>query len=264
MMKNSDRFLRWALLSSLLAACGSVSPSGTGTAGAGGTGQAGASGGTTGGAGVTGSGGAAGSAGATGAAGATGSAGATGAAGATGSGGATGRVPAKHRASAVACSTDRPAGACPAANGSGAPSPTLTCTKDGDCTAGANGRCLPLGRVVGCSCSYDTCTTDADCAQMGGPCVCRPDAQGVVAPTTSAANMCLAGNCRVDADCGAGGYCSPTLGSCGNYGGVTGYYCHTTKDTCVDDSDCAAKSAGDCRYNPAISGWDCESTECAG
>ncbi|HSZ82865.1 MAG TPA: hypothetical protein VLA14_11315 [Polyangia bacterium] len=248
------RILGLALLSSLLVACGSVTPSGMGTAGADGGGQAGA-----------GSAGAPGSAGGTagGAGGTAGGAG-VGSAGATGSGGMSGRVPAKHRASAAACSTDRPAGVCAVAVAAGTSAPTPACTKDSDCTAGSNGRCLELGRVAACSCSYDMCTTDADCAQTGGPCACRPDAQGVVAPTTTSSNTCLAGDCRVDADCGAGGYCSPSLGSCGNYSGVTGYYCHTATDACVDDADCAAQGAGDCRYNPTKKAWDCETTQCAG
>jgi hypothetical protein len=251
-MSNDDgRILCLALVSSVLVACGSVTPLGTGTAGADGGGQAGAMG----------SAGAAGGAGASG--GATGSAGA-GSAGATGSAGMSGRVPAKHRPSAVACSTDRPAGACMAPVAAGASAPTPGCTKDSDCTAGSNGRCLALGRVAACSCSYDLCTTDADCAQTGGPCACRPDAQGIVAPTTTASNICLAGDCRVDADCGAEGYCSPSLGSCGAYSGVTGYYCHTPTDACVDDADCTAQGGGDCRFNPTKKAWDCEITQCVG
>jgi hypothetical protein len=77
-------------------------------------------------------------------------------------------------------------------------------------------------------------------------------------------NICKAGNCRVDASCGAGGYCSPSLGSCGNYGGVVGYYCHTPKDKCVDDADCAAQGGGDCRYDQASGAWACATTQCVG
>jgi hypothetical protein len=176
----------------------------------------------------------------------------------------SGRVPVKHRPSAVACSTDRPAGVCAVAMAAGASAPTPACTKDSDCTAGSNGRCLELGHVAVCSCSYDMCTTDADCTQTGGPCACRPDAQSIVAPTSTASNTCLAGDCRVDADCGAGGYCSPSLGSCGNYLGVTGYYCHTSADACIDDADCTAHGGGDCRYNDTKKAWDCETSQCAG
>jgi len=175
----------------------------------------------------------------------------------------SGRVPQKHRAVAVACPTDRPAGLC---TGTNVPDAGFGCAKDEDCAAGTNGRCSSGGRLAGCQCSYDTCATDADCAQMGGPCECRSSAQGIVAPpTTTSMNVCKAGNCRVDHDCGAGGYCSPSLGSCGNYAGVVGYYCHTAKDTCVDDADCQVRGGvGDCRYDPASNAWACATSQCAG
>jgi hypothetical protein len=99
---------------------------------------------------------------------------------------------------------------------------------------------------------------------MGGPCSCRPATQagqGIVAPMSTSNNYCLMGNCRVDADCGAGGYCSPTFGSCGSFFGVVGYYCHTPKDKCVDDSDC---KAADCRYDPVGGSWACGTSFCAG
>jgi hypothetical protein len=41
----------------------------------------------------------------------------------------------------------------------------------------------------------------------------------------------------VDSDC-ASGYCSPSVGSLGTFYGIQGYYCHTPKDTCSNDSDC--------------------------
>jgi hypothetical protein len=172
----------------------------------------------------------------------------------------SGRVPQRHRAAAVACSTARPAGTCQTSTN--VPDAGSSCRKDADCAAGANGRCSNGGRLPTCQCSYDTCTTDADCAQAGGPCQCRPDTAAIIAPMSTATNVCLGGDCRVDKDCGAGGYCSPTLGSCGNYGGVVGYYCHTAKDTCTDDADCVA---GDCRYDATTTkAWACASTQCAG
>jgi hypothetical protein len=141
------------------------------------------------------------------------------------------------------------------------------CTSDRDCTAGMNGRCFSGGRIAICQCSYDTCTTDADCTKVGGPCECRPDTQpgqGIVAPMPSPANVCKAGNCQTDASCGPGGYCSPSLGTCGNFGGVVGYYCHTPKDKCVDDTDCAAQGGGDCRYDTTTGAWACATSQCAG
>lgn len=97
--------------------------------------------------------------------------------------------------------------------------------------------------------------------------------------------MCLTGgNCRVDSDCGEGeaGYCSPSQvnnfcfcpstalcadsgGSCyaGNQqvscscGDSCGhsYFCHTKRDSCVDDSDCA--SGQTCNYDTVNGIWDC-------
>jgi hypothetical protein len=108
--------------------------------------------------------------------------------------------------------------------------------------------------VFTCSCTYDACVSDGDC-KLGGPCVCRSNLAG--------ANTCLAGNCRVDADCGAGGSCSPTYDfGCGHYIGIVGYFCHTPRDSCLDDSDCAPP--GECRHNPATGAWVCASSQCVG
>jgi hypothetical protein len=51
-------------------------------------------------------------------------------------------------------------------------------------------------------------------------------------------SVCLPANCRVDADCGPGGYCSAELGGCGTHVGYVGYYCHTPQDECQTDADC--------------------------
>lgn len=78
---------------------------------------------------------------------------------------------------------------------------------------------------------------------------------------------CLAGNCRTDSDCANGGYCSPTLGQCGNYTGVIGYYCHTPSDECTDDSDCTGNPTsgpGYCMYSPEVAHWLCSYSHCVG
>ena len=176
--------------------------------------------------------------------------------GGNGSGGAggSGPVPVHHRPTAVACAMDRPAGVCTLpAMGIGA------CTADSECAAGQNGRCLQQGRVAACSCSYDTCFADTDCA-AGAVCSCG----GPPGLTGRSANVCLKSSCRVDADCG-GRYCSPTVDfGCGAFIGVVGYYCHTAKDTCLDDADCASQGGGDCRYNPTTADWTCVKSICAG
>jgi hypothetical protein len=163
--------------------------------------------------------------------------------------GVVGRIPANHR----------PGGAtCPRARGPGALTPgcnydsgALACRTDGDCTAGdagSTGRCLPApGVACAPACSYDACFSDTDCS--GKPCACR--ASG----SDSAANVCLTGNCAVDADCGPGGYCSPSglPDACG-----LGYYCHTPGDGCVDNADCPSSEG--CSFDPHQLAWACSVT----
>jgi hypothetical protein len=169
----------------------------------------------------------------------------------------SGRVPRQHRATRAACPADRPSSTC---MGGGAPA---ACATDGDCTMGRNGRCVGNPHD-GCRCNYDQCSDDSACT-TGGPCACRLSTRGA-----SGANVCLAGNCQVDADCGAGGYCSPTFGSCGDYSGVVGYRCHTPQDECVDDEDCAGADAGFlgqrpyCMYASEVGHWRCSNSACAG
>jgi hypothetical protein len=70
--------------------------------------------------------------------------------------------------------------------------------------------------------------------------------------------MCVAGNCRVDADCGSNGYCSPSpsKNGCGGIP-VGGYYCHTRDDECVDDSDCVSTGISGCAYSTTSNRWTC-------
>lgn len=164
-----------------------------------------------------------------------------------------GRVPKQHRPMAVTCPMDRPPGSM---TGTG----TSACKTDGDCTDGSkgkNGRCTPSR--IGSICTYDTCFADGECG--GKVCQCRAPATAASADT----NHCLGeGDCRTDADCG-GGYCSPSFGSCGSYSGTIAYYCHTAKDECIDDADCAGTMMpGYCAYNKPTGSWQCSSSVCAG
>jgi hypothetical protein len=170
----------------------------------------------------------------------------------------TGRVPLRHRATATACTAPRPASTCDPGG-----VPMSECANDSQCAAGTNGRCVGNPHD-GCRCNYDACVNDADCA-MGGACECRLAGRGA-----AGANACIPGNCRVDADCGPRGFCSPTLGDCGDFGGLSGYYCHTPTDECVDDADCASQDAGFlgqtpyCAYSRQVGHWRCSSQACAG
>jgi hypothetical protein len=194
------------------------------------------------------------------------------------------RIPASHRPQGSVCPQQRGAGllslSAPCAPDAG---PQTQCWLDADCTAGTNGRCFGGGPMA-CmsSCSYDNCLSDSDCPSSV-PCDCRASA------SDTAANTCMTGsNCRVDADCGPGGYCSPSLvgvfcacvstafcnpdagGGCyeGNSDGTWtqvpcacgdscghGYFCHTPQDTCLNDSDCSNGST--CDFDLPSQTWIC-------
>jgi hypothetical protein len=130
----------------------------------------------------------------------------------------------------------------------------MSCSTDTDC----QGTSFPSCRAG--TCQFDACVTSDDCAS-GTTCGCSDMFNGNAAYHP---NQCLPSNCRVDADCGGGGYCSPTVSSsCGPFYGVTGFYCHTSADTCENDSDCPATSpAGYCAYDPSVGHWACGSGFC--
>ncbi len=87
---------------------------------------------------------------------------------------------------------------------------------DTTCTSGANGRCecfrVPTACGSGPICTYDDCASDADCG-AGWAFLCRetvlPAGLGAMASLTRR-TVCVAASCRVDSDCGVGGYCSPS------------------------------------------------------
>lgn len=195
------------------------------------------------------------------------------------------RAPVEHRAAGTVCPPQRAMGISdigPACSQGSELASLVHCTQDSDCTSGANGRCLQFpGPACNYGCSYDECSADSDCTG-NAPCVCRSSS------ADTAANTCESGsNCRVDADCGPGGFCSPSMlggllfcdsysfcpsdggGSCSETGpdGVTkavacecpgncgqGYFCHTPKDRCRDDGDCAM---GSCIFDLTSQSWMC-------
>ena len=158
-----------------------------------------------------------------------------------------GEVPLDHRPNDSQCQTPAPAGDCQLPQGIGA------CTTDSQCTAGTNGRCNESnGGALFCSCAYDACQHDTDCP-TNELCVCHGSAFA-----TGDGNTCMPGNCRVDSDCGANGYCSPDHGAGGGCGSVTGYYCHTTSDQCVNDSDCSGQGQDVCAWSDTAKRWECQ------
>jgi hypothetical protein len=158
-----------------------------------------------------------------------------------------GRVPLNHRPNDAQCLQPPSGGTCshPETDAS-----YFICAENSQCTKGTNGRCQD-GLAALCWCAYDTCTDDSACS-TGEVCACHgsPYADG-------AGNTCVPGNCRVDADCGPAGYCSPAHGT-GNCGDVTGYYCHTPSDTCIDDTDCSNNGETACTWSSASSNWTCQ------
>ena len=121
-----------------------------------------------------------------------------------------GRVPLNHHPAPTSCPLQRPpwtpTANCTSDAGGGFCS-LDGCFQDSDCTMGANGRCGSFGGPALLDCSYDECFQDSDC-DAGQPCLCRPSN---FSGPPSLPNVCATmGNCRVDSDCGPGGYCSPS------------------------------------------------------
>jgi hypothetical protein len=197
-------------------------------------------------------------------------------------------VPTFHRPAASACTEARASGSitycrpgevgnggdageagigCPWLGGNSGQGCSIECTGDPSCTAGANGRCgcsWSAGPyAVGTVCTYDRCASDNVCA--GTVCICRETALPGIQPDPARRTTCSAGgNCKVDSDCDDGGYCSPSPGfQCPNYWDYDGYYCHTGRDECINDSDCAPQGNAVCAYNPAVQHWACSTGYCA-
>lgn len=190
------------------------------------------------------------------------------------------RAPEKHRPAGMACPQQRAPSISVACMGNDAGFeadggycfPALSCATDSDCTKGTNGRCMyPGAGPAVLECSYDDCFQDSDC--KGTACECRASS------ASDAPNSCAGGNCATDSDCGENGYCSPSapgLGTCPNPAlcgdsGLPacspspcacgdscghGYFCHTTCDSCIDDSDCSADKT--CNYDTVAKAWICE------
>jgi hypothetical protein len=165
---------------------------------------------------------------------------------------AAGPAPDQHRANAAQCAAPAPPGNVSCSNDC-TNDPRFECGGDADCAGkGPSGRCVNGGGPAGSTCTFDTCTVDADCAS-GETCACHDSPY-----TYRSGNRCVQGNCRVDADCGRGGYCSPSPASdCGNGSLCLGYYCHTPKDLCLNDSDCADRGLSACVFSVAAGRWEC-------
>lgn len=154
---------------------------------------------------------------------------------------ASGGVPAEHRPTATACVRT------PVTPSDGGTVPS--CSSDSECASGEH--CTEH------QCGYDACLVDSDCA-TGDVCVCDSSGGGGL---RSRGNECVPASCRVDADCGAGHVCEPSRGYCGS---VTGFFCTSSKDTCVDPARDCACGGNACVYTPTVGHWVCSTTGCNG
>jgi hypothetical protein len=178
--------------------------------------------------------------------------------------------PSQHRAVSTVCSTAAVDAGLPTQgfdgglrgpvdlDGGGA----ILCSSSDSCPACANGlsdRCFAFGGGGNGGtnfCHCDECNGDQDCGPKDD-CVC----EGTPGQRAATGNVCVPANCHVDADCGAGGFCSPTWYSFNGLWTVAGYYCHTPFDLCLNDSDCAPAR---CSYSIQAAFWSCFTEAAAG
>jgi hypothetical protein len=153
-----------------------------------------------------------------------------------------GEVPSEHRPTAATC--PRSPVEVPVPDGG-----ATTCNTDPDCPT--------YEHCVEHVCGADACLTDTDCA-TGNVCVCTSDAGG---GNRIPGNVCVPASCSVDSDCGAGSLCVPSRGYCG---GVSGYYCSSSKDTCVDPAKDCSCGGNACVYAPMVGHFVCASNVCNG
>jgi hypothetical protein len=172
------------------------------------------------------------------------------------------RLPVGHRQFAVACGTS-PMPPQSQADGGDAGGPA--CATDADCTDSglpycANGRCASASSVGSSGGAGSYCFTDSDCPP-NWVCECNVAIwQGI--------NECVQGNCRVDSDCaavaGPGGMPSCSQGAGSGHSlcqGTGGYYCHTPRDECLDESDCTGCGVDTfCVFDATVAHFVC----CAG
>ena len=154
--------------------------------------------------------------------------------------------PVNHRPTAVVCPATNDGGMiCP----SGPP-------RDPD------GGCAPPLR----SCT-DDCLADTDC-RPGFVCSCASDTNAGIGGCP--VNTCIPASCETDADCGTGGFCSPSVSfEKGTFYGIQSYECHGCADCCVNDSDCGAAKPPRyvqpyCAYSPEVGHWACGDAHFAG
>jgi len=96
--------------------------------------------------------------------------------------------------------------------------------------------------VVGCT--YDQCTSDADCTKTNPNALCYCNAN------FNGRNGCMNGNCKEDSDCTGGAKCDRDTN-----GAYRGWFCRTPRDTCKAGASC--KQGEVCGYSPTDKRWEC-------
>ncbi len=131
------------------------------------------------------------------------------------------------------------------------------CSSHAECIDGTNGRCIRAGPGE-FWCTYDECFTSADCG-VGRRCVCD------VGPALQ--NLCLRADCWGPEDCG--GLSCEVSWECAGPGEITysasEILCHTRRDTCRSDADCAEEefcTRGPLFGGPPLDHWRCELPTC--
>ncbi len=173
-------------------------------------------------------------------------------------------APTDHRSHGSQCEPTAP-GAEPGLTEVDAGAGLFMCRTNEECTAHPGGRCIWNSGACGepcaprppsSACAYDQCAIDTNCPNASA-CICGSGGLS----TNSCAPV---GTCRVDADC-ATGYCSPGKDPC--TGGLTGFFCHTPRDECTNDNDCAdatGVAAPKCVVDARTHVWTCMRDQCGG
>ncbi len=171
--------------------------------------------------------------------------------------------PANRAAGEVCASTLEPRGEACVHSRAPAAGAEDTCATDADCE-GEGARCLdsyPLeawtdGGTL-CQCYVPACLDDSGCEE-GTLCRCGVTANGEGTPCGGyfgkpCLHQCIPAGCRTDADCGDGGFCSPSRDGCGWQ--IEGYHCHHPDAAeCFSDWECMGAQ---CRHEDG-DGWICD------
>jgi len=141
-------------------------------------------------------------------------------------------------------------------------SPENECTTDDDCEGDGDGaRCLDAWQGMGatlCTCYTPDCFEDADCPGLA-VCSCgKTDASYFCGGPSykSCLHECLFSDCRTDADCGEGKFCSPSWDFCGWQ--IQGYHCHDHDVAeCFSSWECMGAEHWGCNFENG-EGWICQ------